>query len=335
MKSDYFSYYVQQYFTKYLRTQRGYGSNTVSSYSMTFSLFIRFIGSETISKLKLEDLKKKTVIEFLDWLQKDRNNCDSTRNVRLAHFKSFFEYVFTEEPSLIDTCRSMATIPFKNVPKKPPVSLSEEAVKIILNLPGTDTMEGLKHSTLLVVLYDSACRVQEIIDLKVEDIYSGKYCHIRVNGKGNKQRDIPLLEVTSRLLKAYIKKLNLDDNDLLFESRTGGKMTRQGVAYILKKYALEALNTNPGLIDKNISLSPHLLRHSKATHLVNSGVHIFNVRDFLGHESIATTQVYLTTNAENTRKALENAASCIGVKATSTYSQSEITDLENFLNTMR
>lgn len=335
MKSDYFSYYVQQYFTKYLRIQRGYGNNTISSYSMTFSLFIRFIGSETVSKLKLEDLTRKTVMDFLDSLQNDRNNSDSSRNVRLAHFKSFFGFVFIEEPSLIDICRSMATIPFKKIPKIPPACLSEEAVRKILCLPGTDTLEGLKHSTLLVVLYDSACRVQEIIDLKVEDIYFGKHCRIRVNGKGNKKRDIPLLEETSRLLKAYIKKFKLDDNDLLFESRTGGKMTRQGISYILKKYALKASSTNKGLIGKDISLSPHLLRHTKATHLVNAGVHIFNVRDFLGHESIATTQVYLTSNAENTRKTLEKAASSIGIQAKSSYSQSEIMDLEDFLDTLR
>jgi hypothetical protein len=111
-----------------------------------------------------------------------------------------------------------------------------------------------------------------------------------------------------------------------------GKTVLIQLLVVLNKQTMVLMraDTHPGLIDKNISLSPHLLRHSKATHLVNSGVHIFNVRDFLGHESIATTQVYLTTNAENTRKALENAASCIGVKAASTYSQSEITDLENF-----
>jgi site-specific recombinase XerD len=123
--------------------------------------------------------------------------------------------------------------------------------------------------------------------------------------------------------------------DLLFESRTGGRMTRQGVSYILKKYASEASCANTGLIDKNILISPHILRHSKATHLINSGVHIFNVRDFLGHESVATTQVYLTSNAEITRKAIEKAASCVGIQAKSSYSQSEIMDLEQFLMTFR
>jgi integrase/recombinase XerD len=335
MKTDYLSYYVQQFFIKYLKAQRGYGINTTSSYSMTFSLFIRFIGSSTVSKLKLKDLKKQTVTDFLDWLQKERNNSDSSRNVRLAHLKSFFEFVLIEEPSWIDTCSSMAMIPFKKVPRKPPVSLSEETVKEILNIPGTDTARGLKHSALLAVLYDSACRVQEIIDLKVENICFGKHCRVGVNGKGNKHRDIPLLEATSRLLKAYIKKFKLDNGDLLFESRTGGRMTRQGVSYILNKYASQASCAKTGLINNDIAISPHIFRHSKATHLVNAGVHIFNVRDFLGHESVATTQVYLTSNAENTRKAIERAASRVGIQTKSSYSESEIFDLEQFLQALR
>lgn len=330
-----FSYYVQQYFLKYLIKQRGYGINTTASYSTTFSLFIKHIGPENARKLQITDFSNKTIEEFLDWLKNSRRNCESTINTRLEHLKSFANFLLIEEPSFMEICSNISSIPLRKTQKKPPKSVSEEIIKGILKMPGTKSRIGLKDSSLLAVLYDSACRVNEIINLKVENVVFGNHCRIHVNGKGNKERDIPLMPNTSKLLKFYIEKFNLHNGTFLFGSRIGGKMTRQGVSYILQKYTKKLLQDGQLLVADDISISPHLVRHSKATHLVNAGVNIFNVRDFLGHESISTTQIYLTSNPEFTRKAIETAAETMGVSADTTYSSERIDELEAFLKTMK
>lgn len=335
MMNNHFSYYVQQYFLKYLIKQRGYGINTTASYSTTFTLFIKYIGPDKARDLQLIDLSKKTIEDFLDWLKTSRGNCDSTINTRLEHFKSFANFLLIEEPSCMEICSRISSIPLRKTPKVPPKSVSEEVIKGILKMPGTKSKTGLKDSAMLAVLYDSACRVNELISLKVEHVTFGNHCRIHVNGKGNKQRDIPLMPNTSKLLKIYIRKARLNNGNYLFESRIGGKMTRQGVSYILQKYADKLLQDGQIFVADEVSISPHSVRHSKATHLVNAGVNIFNVRDFLGHESISTTQIYLTSNPEFTRKAIETAAEKIGVSANTTYSSEQMDELEAFLKTMK
>jgi len=335
MMHDSFSYYVQQYFLKYMIKQRGYGINTTASYSTTFTLFIKFIRPEKAREMKMADLSKKHIEEFLSWLKTSRGNCDSTINTRLEHFKSFANFLLIEEPSFMDICSRISSLPLRKTPKKPPKSVSEETIKGILSMPGTKSRHGLKDSAMLAVLYDSGCRIQELTNLRVENVTFGNHCRIHVKGKGNKEREIPLMPKTSKLLKTYMEKFNLIDENLLFESRMGGKMTRQGVSYILNKYAKKLLENGQSLIADDISISPHLIRHSKATHLVNAGVNIFNVRDFLGHESISTTQIYLTSNPEFTRQAIETVAKKIGVPTSSTYSSEKVNELESFLVTMK
>lgn len=335
MMNSNFSYYVQQYFLKYLIKQRGYGINTTASYSTTFTLFIKFIGPEKARELQMTDFSKKTIEEFLDWLKTSRGNCDSTINTRLEHFKSFANFLLIEEPSFMDICSNISSIPLRKTPKIPPKSVSEEVIKSILKMPGTKSRTGLKDSALLAVLYDSGCRVTELINLKVEHVTFGTHCRIHVHGKGNKERDIPIMPNTSKLLKVYIEKAHLNNGNYLFESRIGGKMTRQGVSYILQKYADKLLQDGQIIVSGENSISPHAVRHSKATHLVNAGVNIFNVRDFLGHESIVTTQIYLTSNPEFTRKAIETAAEKIGISANTTYSSKQMDELESFLKTMK
>jgi len=334
MKSDFFAWYVQQYFLRYLKVQRGCLGNTTSSYSTTFSLFLRFLDIPKVDLIRLVDIDRKKVIGFLDWLHVKRGNSNSSSNVRLAHIKSFFHFVLMEEPAYADLCASISRIPFKNVTKKPPQSLSKEMLSKILAMPGTRTRKGLHDSAMLALLYDSACRVQELIDIKIQDIHMERHCYVFVHGKGDKYRNIPLMDSTAKLLKTYITRFGLSDRDLLFESRTGGKLTRQGVSYILNKYVLAIMKENPSLVDPDVSISPHIMRHSKATHLVESGVHIFNVRDFLGHVSVSTTQVYLTSNPEHSRKSLEQAAEKIGVKINSSYSKKETTALQKFLDSL-
>jgi site-specific recombinase XerD len=334
--SDTFSHYVQKFFREYLVRQKGYGPNTTSSYATTFSLFIAHCGLAKAENMKITDLKKSDIDDFISWLKYDRNCSDSTCNVRLAHMRSFANFLCMESPSMVCVCSEISKVPFRKLPKEPPKSLSEEAVRELLAAPGTTTRETLKHSALLSLLYDSGCRVQELIDLRICDLSIGKNSRLVVNGKGNKKRYIPILPATTKLIKTYIAKYSINSPDsLLFESKNGGKMTRQGVSYILNKYALMVKREHPELIGTNESIHPYILRHSKATHLVNANVHIFNVRDFLGHESVQTTQIYLTSNPEVTRKAIEEAAINAGIPKASSYSKEKMDCLQNFLKTLK
>ena len=306
--SESFSFYVQRYFMSYLIKQHNYGSNTISSYRDTFKLLLSFLESTNadVSKTAIDDITHDKVAEFIAWLGKARKNGVSTKNVRLAHIKSFFRYVMMTAPEYSDQCRKVLCIPFGKEDKKPPACMSTDAIKQMLALIDSASDEGLRHLALLSLMYDSACRVQEIIALSVKDFHAGQCCRIYVYGKGNKYRSIPLLSETERIVSKYIKHFHLAPEAPLFSNKNGERLTRQGIRYIIRKYSKMVNETRPGTIDG--SVYPHRMRHSKASHLVDSGINIYNVRDFLGHESVATTQIYLTTNPEVTRKAIESVS---------------------------
>ena len=181
-------------------------------------------------------------------------------------------------------------------------------------------------------MYDSACRVQEIIGLNVMDFHPGQCCRIYVRGNGNKYRFIPLLSETEKIVSKYIKRFRLTPDAPLFCNKNGERLTRQGIRYIIQKYSKIANKNEPGIIES--SAYPNILRHSKATHLVNRGVNIYNVRDFLGHESVATTQVYLTTNPEITRKAIDSVAEKTVPESLDLFSEEERDDLLSFLDSL-
>ena len=272
------------------------------------------------------------VLGFLSWLSDVRKNGVSTINVRLAHIKSFFRYVMMTAPEHSGQCSKILGIPFGKEDKKPPECMSTDAIKQMLASIDTSTNEGLRHLALLALMYDSACRVQEIIALNVKDFQSGQCCRIYVQGKGNKYRSIPLLRETEKIISKYVRRFSLLPESPMFCNRKGERLTRQGIRYIIRKYSKEANDATPGIIDG--SVYPHRMRHSKATHLVNNGVNIYNVRDFLGHESVATTQVYLTTNPEVTRKAIESAAEKTVPESLDFYSDKEKDDLLSFLDSL-
>ena len=331
-----FTVCVQQFFRDYLECQKGCTANTLDSYSVTFSQLIEFLGFERIKGLTIEQLGKEEVMEFMKHL-KTKGLCDGSCNIRLAHIKSFARYVTANTPSALENCRQILCISQRKTEKKPPVSISLEAVKAMTHAPDTRTSEGLRHAAMISLLYDSACRVDELIGLTIADVFLGAHPRIHVFGKGRKHRLIPISQPTAKLLERYLKKFRLFSPDsLLFETRSRGKMTRQGVNYILKKYSDMVRQNNEDLISPDISVHPHIMRHAKATHLVDSGkVSLKDVRDFLGHESVVTSEIYLSSNPEHTRKAIEEAFEALCIPKTGTYSEKKKESLDEFLKTRR
>lgn len=332
--ADSFSFYVQRYFMSYLMKQHNYGANTISSYRDTFKLLYSFLVNTdvNVSRIVIDDISHDKVIEFMTWLGETRKNGVSTKNVRLAHIKSFFRYVMMTAPEHSDQCRKVLSIPFGKEDKKPPACMSKDAIKQMLALIDSSSDEGLRHLALLSLMYDSACRVQEIIALSVKDFQAGQCCRIYVCGKGNKYRSIPLLSETEKIVSKYIKHFQLAPEAPLFSNKIGERLTRQGIRYIIRKYSKMVNQAKPGTIEG--SVYPHRMRHSKATHLVDSGINIYNVRDFLGHESVATTQIYLTTNPEVTRKAIESVAEKTVPESLDFFTKEERDDLLSFLDSL-
>jgi site-specific recombinase XerD len=258
-------------------------------------------------KFSLDDLDRKLVEEYLEWLEKTRRCIPSTRNVRLAALHSFCRYLQLEYPDYIHRAQQILAIPPKRTRKISVEYLTLEAMKFLLARPDKRTREGRRDLVLLSLLYESAARVQELADLKVGDIRMASPAIVKLTGKGNKSRIVPIMKPMSELLKQYLKENSLTEaytlNYPLFCNRSKDKLTRAGIAYIVKKYVGKAIKETPELFPNK--LSPHGFRHSKAMHLLQSGVNLVYIRDFLGHVDIQTTEIYARIDSEMKRKALE------------------------------
>lgn len=332
--TDSFAFHVQRYFSSYLIAQRHYGVNTIASYRDTFRLMLKYLQEKPHRKtgFKISDVGYECCNSFLQWLEESRGNSVSTRNVRLAHLKSFFGYVYLQSPEYADICNKVLSIPFANVGRKPPESLTTDALTHLLHSVDIKKKEGLRHLAILALMYDSGCRVQELIGMRVCDVQFGNYHRVSVHGKGDKYREIPILPETADIIQKYIKLFHLEKTAVLFLNVKGEPLTRQGIRYIIRKYIAIAKSECPE--EFKIEGYPHLLRHSKATHLIDAGVNIYNIRDFLGHESIVTTQVYLTSNPEVSRKVIEEAALKTVPLSGDFYTAKEKEDLMSFLETL-
>ncbi|MHC1759010.1 MAG: tyrosine-type recombinase/integrase [Negativicutes bacterium] len=312
MKPTDFAYSLTNYLAKYLPGEVGASQNTIQSYRDTFSILLRYCALEKnipTEKLTLQHLDKDLIQDFLNWLETDRNCSVSTRNQRLAGIHAFFKHLQLTQPQAIYQHQQILAIPVKKTLKKSIDYLTLDAVKNLLAMPDQTTKTGRRDVVLLSLMYESGARVQELADVTVADVRLHSPATVKLTGKGNKTRLVPLLEPMARILEQYVKekKLNLPQcNEYpLFRNRGGNKLSRSGIAYILEKHFVEAKKEFPECFPNGIS--PHVMRHSKAMHLLQSGVNLIYIRDLLGHVSIQTTELYAKADGSAKRKALENA----------------------------
>ena len=224
-----------------------------------------------------------------------------------------FSYIQTQTPDYIYQCQQILSIPRKKEPGHTLEYLTIEGIKSVLDAVETSSRTGFRDLTLLSLMYDSAARVQEIADLSVNDFRAEKPSTLRLTGKGSKTRIVPLMSTTSDLVSKYISiyhpSYRGEYNVPLFSNRKKEKLTRAGIAYILKKYIKIAREKQPDLIPETVS--PHGLRHSKSMHMLQAGVPLIYIRDFLGHSEISTTEIYARCDSEQKRKAIENTCPSI------------------------
>lgn len=302
-----FSYYLTMFFTEYLVNQRNISHNTIKSYRDTFKILLKYLQTEkniTLSKISFTDFNKEVIIEFLNHLEINNKNSISTRNQRLACIHAFCKFVQGEEPIYINNLQRIIDIPFKKAIYKTIEYLTPYAIKVLLNQPNLNTQKGLRDLVIMSLLYDTGARIQELIDLTIKDIRLDTPSVIILHGKGNKYRQVPIMENTKKLLKKYIDNIEKYNSQYLFESSKGKKFTRKGICYIINKYAEKSHKITSSVPKK---IHPHQFRHTKAMHLLQSGVNLIYIRDFLGHVDIKTTEIYAKYDTETKRKAIENA----------------------------
>jgi integrase/recombinase XerD len=311
MKPTDFAKHLTGFLSVYLPSQRNVSKNTLYSYRDTFKLLIKYCWEThniPAERITLTLLSSELILGFLQWLETDRKCSIATRNQRLAAIRSFFRYLQSEEPTGLYHFQKVMSIPIKKTGKSTVEHLTPDAMKLLLEQPDKQTTKGRRDLTLLSVLYDTGARVQEMIDIQVGDVILYDPAVIVLHGKGQKTRRVPITKPTASLLQAYLTENNLDkpwkNQQPLFSNRQHHQLTREGVAYILAKY-VEAARKSSTIVPPKVK--PHVIRHSKAMHLLQAGVNLIYIRDFLGHVDVKTTEIYARADTETKRNAIENA----------------------------
>ena len=260
-------------------------------------------------KFMFQDFTKKNIEAFLDWLEYERHCSATTRNQRLGVIHSFCRYVEIDYPEHLLNVKSILLLKSKKAPKHEVNYLTHDSMKILLAQPDTHNEHEFRDLVILTVLYDLGARASELTEVRLQDLFLQAPASIRLHGKGNKYRQVPLMPETVKLLKKYLMLRSNEKavSDFLFLNPSGRQLSRGGITYILQKYWDKAMKQNSHLSPSKIS--PHILRHSKAMHLLQSGVNLVYIRDFLGHSDIKTTEVYARADPEMKRNALEKAYS--------------------------
>lgn len=310
MKTTDFSKYLSDYLTRYLPVECGASSNTVKTYSVTFTLLLRYLRDEegiTPDRLSLKDITKVRTIAFLDWLQTDRKCGASTRNARLATLHSFIKYIQYRDMEGMHVWQELLSIRFKKCAPPEMAYLSSEGMKLLLLQPDVGTGKGRRDLALLGLLYDSAARVQELADLTPSDFRFEGVTTVRLKGKGNRSRIVPLSENQVKNLSRYMQEHRLFEPHAnvypLFGNPQNGKLSRAAILGTVKKYAAMARKVKPAAIPEGIGC--HSFRHSKAMHMLEADIHLIYIRDFLGHSSTITTEVYARASEQMKLRALQ------------------------------
>ncbi|KAB2951503.1 tyrosine-type recombinase/integrase [Heliorestis acidaminivorans] len=338
MKQTDFAKTLTRYLTDFLPGQRNVSPNTIKSYRDTFKQFLAFMQEQKQTKpekISFTSVTTANIKDFLQWLETAKHVSISTRNQRLAAIHSFFRYAQTENPEILFESQKIISIPFKKKQQQTIPHLSMDQLAYLFEQPDTSTKRGRRDLALMVILYDTGARVQELIDLKVCDVRLTKPTTITLTGKGYKKRNIPIMVKTRGVLESYMTENHLLNNGRqqspLFYNSRYQSFTRPGVTYILNKYYKQAKLRHPEEIFPE-NLHPHMLRHSKALHLLESGVNLIYIRDLLGHVSVTTTEIYLKFDTEVKRKALE--AAYPQVSNTETPAWEENTDILQWLQNL-
>jgi site-specific recombinase XerD len=292
---------LQMFLIEHLDIQRGLRKTSIRSYRDTLRLFLQYVSKTSgkqITKLSLTELTYDYVLGFLKSMEQSRSNSVSTRNQRLAAIHTFYKYVASFVPEMISEGQRVAAIPTKRTPPPETFFLDHDEIQNLFGLLPHNGRLSLRDRTLLLFLYNTGARVQEVADLRVENLDFEKQPRVRLHGKGDKWRMCPLWKETAESLKLLID--GASGKNPVFLSTTGNALTRFGIYKIVRR-----LSANIAKDSHRKNISPHVFRHSCAVHLLESGVEVNVIRGWLGHVSLDTTNRYAEINIRMKCKAME------------------------------
>lgn len=334
-EQSFLSPWIKRFLLEYLITVKNLSRNTQRSYRDTFRIYLPYIAKKTgkpIDQLTVEDISPNGIKEFLQNIESERKNSVITRNQRLATIHAFAQFVGLNSPEHIEWCRQIRQIPPKKT-KKPLVTYLEKSeMDALLNAPNRLTSLGKRDYALLLFLYNTGARADEVAQLTIDDLDIAHdprkgFSVVTIKGKGNKSRRCPIWNDTvSELIPLITDRKGAEH---VFLNRYKQPITRFGIHTMVKKYVKQLLPQYPSL--KYKSISPHTIRHTTATHLLHAGVDINTIRVWLGHVSINTTNVYVEVDLEMKAKAL---ACCEVISKKTKKHWKDDRDLMSFLNSL-
>ena len=304
----------QDFLTVYLPEQRCCSPNTVKCYRETLNILLDYVvqvKNIPLRQITFATLNYHLVSDFLDWLEKERNCCISTRNQRMSCIRSFFKYAANIEPIVTASLIDLEKIPVKKDTKSKVMEfMSEEALQTVLVQPDTETKKGIRNLFFMILMYDTAARNQEMLNLKVKDIVTDtKTPCVYLTGKGRKRRIVPITQRTVEHFQRYIALFHQEKNQdqfLFYTTRKGveHQMSDDNVARFLKQYGIAAKSSCKAIPEK---IHPHMFRRTRAMHLYRAGMPLALLSEWLGHEDPETTLIYAYADTEMKRRAIEQA----------------------------
>lgn len=300
-----FAVLLEHFFTQRLMQQRQASPHTISSYRDTFRQFLKFVEqrlNRPPSRLSLEQIDAPLIVAFLDDLEKHHGLGIRSRNLRLTAIHSFFRYVAFEAPAHSAQIQRVLAIPSKRFTRTLVPFFTRPEVDALLAAPNQSIWSGRREHAFLLVAVQTGLRLSEMTGLKREDLVLGTGAHIHVIGKGRKERCTPIAKSTLAVLKAWLREPQRGDDNVLFPSARGRRLTVHGVQYLLNKHRTTASRGCTSLQHKRVTV--HRLRHTTAMELLQAGVDRAVIALWLGHESVETTQIYLEATLAMKEKAL-------------------------------
>jgi site-specific recombinase XerD len=296
---------LQRFFTQRLMQQRQASPHTISSYRDSFRQFLKFVQQrlrKPPSRLTFEEIDAPLIVAFLDELEKRQGVSVRSRNLRLTAIHSFFRYAAFEAPAHSAQIQRVLAIPSKRFTRTLVQFLTRPEVDALLAAPDQFTWSGRRDHAFLLVAVQTGLRLSEMTGLKRADLIVGAGAHLRVIGKGRKERCTPLAQSTLAVLKAWLREPRRGNGDVLFPSAQGERLSVHGVQYLLTKHRVAASKVCPSLKEKRVTV--HRLRHTMAMDLLQAGVDRSVIALWLGHESVETTQIYLEATLAMKERAL-------------------------------
>jgi integrase/recombinase XerD len=300
---------LEAFFTDRLINQRDASPRTIAAYRDTLRLLLRFAqqrAGKQPCQLDIADLDAPLIGAFLDYLERDRGNSPRTRNARLAAIHSLYRFAALEHPEHAQTIARVLDIPHKRHDRPLICYLDLQEIKALLAAPDRTTWLGRRDHALLLTMIQTGLRVSELVSVRVSDVRLATGAHIRVNGKGRKERCVMLTAETVAVLRQWCRERKGDGGEPLYPTRRGGALTPKAVAWLLDKHTTTAAGRCPSLASKHVT--PHVLRHTNAMLLRAQGIDVHTIALWLGHEDTKSTDVYLHADNKLKQQTIERAA---------------------------